>query len=241
VASAAHPAGQPVPPGTAFPAVPLLVLSGDLDSLTPPAQGAQAAALFPGAQQVLVRNSFHVTALGDLDQCASTIVQRFVSTLSAGDTSCATAVPAIRLVPAFARLASQLAPATATAGNQGTPDDLRAVVAALNAAGDALARWWVNYDGDGVGLRGGSFSYTQSGTVTKFKLQAMKWTEDVSVSGTLSRSFSGNDVMAQLTLVGANGAVGTLTARWPDRGSAAMAQIDGRIGGRKIAAKMVAP
>lgn len=241
VPSAAHPPGQPVPPGTVFPAVPVLVLSGDLDSLTPPAQGAQAAALFPGARQVVIRNTFHVTALGDLDHCASDLVRRFVGTLSAGDTSCADAVPAIRLVPAFARLAAQLAPAAATAGNQGTADDLRAVAAALNVAGDALARWWINHDGDGVGLRGGSFRYTQTGAVTQFTLDAMKWTDDVTVSGTLTRDFLGNSVTARLTLTGANGITGRLTARWPDRGSAALAQIEGRIGGRRIAATMVAP
>ena len=241
VPSAAHPPGQPVPPGTVFPAVPVLVLSGDLDSLTPPAQGAQAAALFPGARQVVVRNTFHVTALGDLDHCASDIVRRFVSTLSAGDTSCADAVPAIRLVPAFARLASQLAPATAAAGNQGTADDLRAVAAALSAAGDALARWWINYGGAGVGLRGGSFSYTRSGAATQFTLDAMKWTDDVTVSGTLVRSFRSNAVTARLTLTAANGITGSLTARWSDRGSAALAQIEGRIGGRRIAATMAAP
>ena len=241
VPSAAHPLGEPVPPGTVFPGVPVLVLSGDLDSLTPPAQGAQAAALFPGARQVVVRNTFHVTALGDLAYCASDLVQRFVSTLSAGDTSCADAVPAIRLVPAFARLVSQLALATAAASNQGTADDLRAVAATLNVAGDALARWWVNYDGDGVGLRCGGFSYTQSGAVTQFKLDAMKWSDDLSVSGTLARTFRSNAVTARLTLTAANGTTGQLTARWPDRGSAELARIDGRIGGRGIAATRVAP
>lgn len=214
VPSTAQPPGQPVPPGTVSPAVPVLALSGDLDSLTPPAQGAPAAARFSAAHQVVVRNSFHVTAHSDLDPCASDIVRRFVSTLSASDTSCADSVPAIRLVPAFARLASQLAPATA--GNQGTADDLRAVAAALNAAGDAIVSWWLN--DDGVGLRGGSFSDTPSGAVTQFKLDAMKWTTDMSVNGTPARNFPANEVRAQLTLAGANGMNGSFTARWPDRG-----------------------
>ena len=115
------------------------------------------------------------------------------------------------------------------------------MAAALSAAGDALARWWINYGGAGVGLRGGSFSYTLSGAVTQFTLDAMKWTDDVSVSGTLVRSFRSNAVTARLTLTAANGITGSLTARWSDRGSAALAQIEGRIGGRRIAATMAAP
>ncbi|MFY9511625.1 MAG: alpha/beta fold hydrolase, partial [Rubrivivax sp.] len=108
VPAAAFPPGQPVPPGTRFADVPVLVLSGELDSLTPPAQGAQAAALFPQARQVLLKNSFHVTALWDQDACASTLVRRFVQTLSPGDTACAAAVPAYALVPAFARRTAEM-------------------------------------------------------------------------------------------------------------------------------------
>jgi pimeloyl-ACP methyl ester carboxylesterase len=78
VPSLAHPPGQPVPPGTVFPSCPVLVLSGSLDSLTPAEQGEKTAALFPDARQILVANSFHVTALGEQDHCASEIVRRFV-------------------------------------------------------------------------------------------------------------------------------------------------------------------
>src|SRR5262249_49113700 len=46
VASTAHPAGEPVPPGTRFPDVPVLVLTGDLDTITTPAEGDEATRLF---------------------------------------------------------------------------------------------------------------------------------------------------------------------------------------------------
>jgi len=236
VPGAAHPPGEPVPPGTRFPDVPVLVLSGDLDSLTPPAQGAQAAALFPNARQVVVKNSFHVTALGDSDHCASQLVLNFVGTLAPGDTACAEQVPAYRLLPAFARRAAELQPAAPAPGNQGSAADLQTAAAALYAAGDALARWWVNYDGDGVGLRGGSFAYTTQGGLTRFTLAGLRWTEDVAVSGDVAWNIASGEVQVQLTLAG-----GRIEARWRDRVPDALARIAGTLNGRRIAATMPAP
>ena len=61
-----------------YPPVPVLVLSGELDSITTPAEGHLVAQQFPNAQQVVVRNSFHVTAMGDTDGCAQSLVRAFV-------------------------------------------------------------------------------------------------------------------------------------------------------------------
>ncbi len=44
---------------------PVLVLAGDLDTLTPPSEGEAAAALFPNSTFVSVANTGHVTALDD--------------------------------------------------------------------------------------------------------------------------------------------------------------------------------
>lgn len=234
VPSAAWPPAQPVPPGARFTAAPVLVLSGEFDSLTPPAQGAQAAALFADARQVLVRNAFHVTALGDLDGCASSLVRRFVLTLAVGDTGCADAVPPLRLLPRFARRAAELSPAEPGPGNEGTTTDLQRAAAALFAAGDALARWWVNSDGSGVGLRGGTFTWT-GGERTRFTLDGLRWTDDVAVSGRIDWAADGT-VQARLQLPG-----GWLDARWSGRDAGARATIEGRIAGRRIVARMPAP
>ena len=56
----------------------MLVLSGELDSITTPAEGALVTKQFPRAQQVIVDNSFHVTAAGDTDGCAETVLRAFV-------------------------------------------------------------------------------------------------------------------------------------------------------------------
>jgi len=242
VPSPLHPPGQPVPPGTVFPDVPVLVLSGGLDSLTPAQQGAEAAALFPNAQQIVVANSFHVTALGDLDDCASVIARRFVIDLAPGDTSCAHDIAEVRMVPKFARFMAELDPATAGAGNQGTPADLRAAAAAAYTAGDAVARWWVNYSGSGVGLRGGQFQYTYASSHgINFVLDNCRWVEDLAVSGTISwMQIKPGPIDAQVTFETPEGA-GALEITWDDREPQAQASIQGTIGGRKIVASMEAP
>ena len=73
-----NPAGPVRPPGGQYPRLPVLVLSGELDSITTAAEGAMVAAQFPNSVLVVVRNSFHVTAIGDTDACAVRILRAFV-------------------------------------------------------------------------------------------------------------------------------------------------------------------
>lgn len=241
VPSPAHPPGQPVPPGATFPSVPVLVLSGELDSLTPAQQGAQAAALFPHAQQIVFANSFHVTAMYDMDNCASVIAVNFFRDLRPGDTSCASQIAEVRMVPKFARSMIELDPATPGDGNQGTPADLRAAAAAALTAGDAVARWWVNYSGSDVCLRGGQFTIATAANTTTFNLNACQWVQDLPVSGTVDwYALPPGPVRAQLSFNTPAGA-GTLTISWYDLEPRAQATIQGAIGGRTIVASMQAP
>ncbi len=241
VPSLAHPPGEPVPPGVVFPSIPVLVLSGQLDSLTPAQQGAEAAALFPNAQQIVVANSFHVTAEGDLDDCASVIAVNFFRSLNPGDISCASQIAEVRMVPKFALSMYELDPAAPGEGNQGTRADLQAAAAAALTAGDAMARWWVNYTGADVGLRGGQFQYTDTGSHTSFTLANCQWVEDLAVSGTIEwNTIVPSPVVAQLTFDTPDGA-GTLTVSWYYSQPRAQAAIQGTIAGRKIAASMQAP
>lgn len=242
VPAAAYPPGEPVPPGTIFPGMPAIVLSGDLDSLTPAAQASAAAALFPDSQHIIFENSFHVTALADPYHCASNVVRTFVETLSPGDTSCASTIPEVRLVPQFALQSAALTPATALDGNQGTQTDLQVAAAAAYTAGDALARFWVNYSRSGVGLRGGTFAYQYRGATIEFQLNAMQWTEDVSVSGTISWNVTGTGAIQEdLTVTGPGSSSGTLTVTYQDWVPLSTATLTGTFGGRAIAATMYAP
>lgn len=240
--SPAHPPVSAIPPGAVFPAVPTLALSGELDTLTPAKQGAEAAALFPNARHIVFANSFHVDALGDEFDCASAIVRRFVETLQPGDTSCAAAIPEVRTVPRFATGFRQIPPAAPAAGNSGTEADLRASAAAVLTAGDAVARWWVNTSGFGVGLRGGQAQYALDGDTVRIQLTDSAWVNDLPVSGAITWTpfENGGLVTADLSFPSPSGTA-SLHAAWRDKVSHPAAALTGTIGGRAIAAAMPAP
>jgi pimeloyl-ACP methyl ester carboxylesterase len=240
IPSPAHPPGQPAGPNPNFTTAPVLVLSGEMDTTTPNGQGLEATALFSNAAHVLVFNSTHVTAVGDANGCASVLVLNLVQNLNPGNTSCASQIPEIRTVPNFAQAASQLAPATALSGNEGTSEDLQVAAAAVEAAGDAIARWWMNYSGTGVGLRGGTFQYTGN-NITSFTLTGYKFTNDVAVTGTMVWNFSSGQISANLSVTGLASESGNLQISWSGTQTHAQATIAGSIAGRHIAATMYAP
>jgi len=115
-------------------------VNGELDMLTTAAEGAIVTAQYPHGQQIVVANSFHVDAIYDYDDCAQKIVRRFVATLETGDTSCASTINPVRLVPLFVRHAADAIPATPGNGNTATSRELAFASAAVQTAGDALAR-----------------------------------------------------------------------------------------------------
>ena len=71
----------PVPPGATYPAVPTLVLNGELDNITTTPQARQVAAQFPGATFVETRNTVHISAISDRDHCAEPLVREFIRRL----------------------------------------------------------------------------------------------------------------------------------------------------------------
>ena len=245
VAPEAYPPAQPVLPDATFTDAPVLVLSGELDTITSPLSGEQTAAFFANSHYVQVANSLHVTALGDADNCASNIVRYFVENLEPGDTSCASEITEIRTVPEFVKAARSLKPARALGGNEATRGELKTVTAAALSVGDVLTRWWVNYDGDGVGLRGGTFNYTldeeREETIYQFELRALRWTEDVAVTGVVDWNTDTGDISAQLLVRGEGTEPGSLTLHWSDREPRATATVTGRIGGRGVHATLPAP
>ena len=225
-----------------FTAAPVLVFSGDMDTLTPAIQGSEAAAQYAHAQHVLVANTFHVSALGDEDDCAQALVRTFVGSLNPGDTSCAAEIAEARVFPKFALTAAEVAGATPLSGNEGTAGDLSVAAVAAYTVGDALDTWWVNYSGTGVGLRGGTFTYTSMGNLTLFSLDHMKWTNDVEVSGSFTWDYyKPGAVIAQLTLTGDSVTAGALQIQFNSREPLAQASITGQIDGRSIVATMYAP
>jgi pimeloyl-ACP methyl ester carboxylesterase len=239
---ASHPAGILTAGALTYSDVPTLVVSGDMDNMTPVADGAAAAANFPHGRQVVLLNSLHVNALPRArSQCGAKIVRHFVDRLEPGDVSCTKSVPEIRLVPQFARRARELDPAAAAAGNAAGTDQLRAVSAALLTAGDAMARAPEVAPGDGVGLRGGTFSATKSGDGYRLTLKNMRWTEDLAVSGTVDLPRYQGTAKAHLQLRAAQGWSGTLEAQWTEGTARARAQVHGQLDGQQVAAELPAP
>jgi pimeloyl-ACP methyl ester carboxylesterase len=244
VPSPAYPPDQPVPPGAKFTQAPVLVLNGDMDTLTPVLEGRASAQEYDHARQIITHNTFHVSAIGDEDNCAQALVRLFLADLDPGDTSCAAKIAEVRLVPKFATAASQLDPPTALPGNQGTATDLRVAAAAAYALGDVLDLYWANYSGSGVGLRGGTWNYVSdaSGSTSLFTMDQVRWTRDVAVSGQFTWNYyKPGAVNGQVSVAGPAGENGQLTVTFDSREPDAQATITGSIGGREIAATMYAP
>ncbi len=151
------------PPGAPYPAVPVLVLNGDLDVITPLSDAARATALFPRGHAGRRR----ATRSTSPRSRTSTAARPGSSAASCarsppGDTSCA--APARRAArrpalpaPRRGRAADGGAARRATASR---PLDRRAAWAAAQAVADALSRWWLISGSRGHGLRGGRFTAT---------------------------------------------------------------------------------
>ncbi len=228
----------PEPVGAVYPRVPTLVLNGDLDTLTTSAQAGEVARRFPRSTFVEVANSIHVTALYDHDACASGIYQRFVKTRRVGETACARRIPELRLVPSFASRLGDVRPAWAVAGNEATARGRRLAAVAAATAADVIARWWVNYDTTGIGLRGGIWSYDGDDPVV-FTLAGVELVPGVRVSGTVRWAYDG--AVTAETAVTAGSTTGTVTMRWTLAQRAARARLDGVVDGRRLHAAMLAP
>ena len=217
-----------LPPGHVYPNVPTLVLVGDLDSVTS-AQGARRVAnSFPNATFVEVSNMIHVSALADTNGCAAGIVQRFVRTLSAGNTSCALWYPEIHVVDSFPLHAAQLP----------GPAARRAALVAADTIGDVLARWETMGGSSGVGLRGGTFT-TSGDALRHWTLHGVRWVPDVAVSGTITLPAHSGALRATVTLTGGGVPNARLHLRWNTWASLARATVAGTVGGRAV--KVVVP
>ncbi len=148
----AHPDPPIVTPAPYAPRnLPVLVLSGDLDSLTTPFEGRQTARdMGPSARWILVHNDTHVNAMDDPVGCASGLVQRFIR-----DSGQAQADECLLRGQDAGGAGGRHVPADSARGHRGDrqagqPAGLaRCWLAAVGAAavGDAVWRW---YYGDGV-------------------------------------------------------------------------------------------
>jgi hypothetical protein len=182
---------------------------------------------FPNSQQVVVANSFHVTAVADTDHCAVRIVRAFVGDPAQGVTdrlrACAAEVPPIRTIGTFpVKVRASRVPAVAAA-----------------TIADVVDRWQNNYTGVGYGLRGGTYNYTGD-YVTVFKLKGYKLAANVAVSGKATWRRFANSMTVSLTIRG-SAATGHLRGHWDMRAGGARARLVGALNGHRIDTTIAAP
>jgi pimeloyl-ACP methyl ester carboxylesterase len=244
--------GQPIPPGAAFPALPVLVLSGELDTVTSPREGHATARLFPNSTFIETTNLIHESAIGDggvfvppngedLSRCIGPIVRRFiVSGGEVGDTGCVAHIRPIRTVPAFQADYTKVAPAVAVAGNAVGADGLVLASAVSETVGDAVARYYVTVSGHGAGLRGGSFDVASTSVGYRLTLHGAEWADGLAVSGVVDWNQVSGAIAGRVSFA-VSGHSGEMTIGWNDRETEAVASLGGMVDGAVLAATRVAP
>ncbi len=116
--------------------------------------------------------------------------------------------------------------------------DLTAVTVAAHTVADVQARWWSMLGYEGVGLRGGHFT-TTDGPLVHWRLDQVRWVEDIAVDGTMHWNRATGEITASVTLIGAHS--GRLTMSWNDWDTHATATVAGTIGGRPVSLTLPAP
>jgi pimeloyl-ACP methyl ester carboxylesterase len=188
-------------PAVKLPAsVPILIVGGDLDSLTPLADAPSfGPRLGANVEIVTLRNTVHVTSEGDnylVDgmRCARRVIRSFVR--GALDATCAASIPALHTA-AYPSTLAAAAPATLISGPDPGETARRVATVAAQAFADAtIRRVYSEGANRGPGLRGGTF--TASGQT--IKLRAVRFVSDATVSGT--GTFRAGAADATLTVAG---------------------------------------
>lgn len=240
------PEGFPLAP----PSLPVLVLAGDLDTATA-LGGAEAAVrqLGRSARLVVVPSSTHVVAQGDIVGCGSSIVRAFLRAperLDRLDVSCVDDFPEIRASGIFPlRLADQPLPEPA-AGNAAPREAQRLAALAVATAGDAIT-YPARKGQRRAGLRGGTISRAAGRRSRVLTLDAVRFAEDVAVSGTITLGKApAAPILARLVAVADDGREVQITATWRPLQPAAVATVTGWARGegegkRRLRVTMPAP
>ena len=192
-------------------------------------EGARrVAAHFPRSSTfVEIANVGHVTAIGDVQDCASRLAREFWGDLRPPDASCAsTAYAPVRLLWRFPRSLADVPPAWA--GDAGSDAARRAVQLAALTVADPTWRWISAFGTEGVGLRGGTWAY-EGDRVLDYQLDGLRLADDLAVSGIARWNRVTGAVRADLAVAGAVG--GTLSLRWDDDAPGALASARGTLGG----------
>jgi len=227
--------------------LPVLILSGTFDSLTPWLDGASLVASQMGKSARLVRfaNLTHVMLQDADDACPASVFQRFIadpSALRRINTSCAARVAPIHTVGSYPLHLAQAVPAHPSAGNQVGSAGLEAASVALACVGDEISRYPLLAGDTDLALRGGKVRFS-GGNKLKISFSDARWVSDAAMDGSAVWNQATGWVNASLTvhLTGVSAPL-SLTASW--RAFAEQNQpavLSGSLGGKKLAATAPAP
>ena len=177
-----------VPPNATYPDVPVLVVNGQLDTTTPPADAAAVAARFPRATMIEVPFGDHASAFGlwgPYSQCVRDLMRRFLTSFDTRDPGCS--AENYRALGTFPRVTRDVPPALGVGVRGG--QEGRLVAAAFGTAVDALARRnpYASLEAGLVeepGLRGGQIRFDD--TNGKVVLTGVRYVSDLAVTGHVS-------------------------------------------------------
>jgi hypothetical protein len=183
--------------------VPVLILNGGLDSLTPATGGAHIARqIGPSARAVRVPNTVHLVALDNPDPCGRRLVRSFIDQprlLHTMSVACTRSVPPIDAIGVYPRTIANAQP-----GKGHAPRLIRQLASvATAAAGDAAVRFHYIDGRHDQGLRGGLITYTRVGGTHNgwfAHLHRVRWTVDTTVTGRVRFPGNGLGGRAHLTI-----------------------------------------
>jgi hypothetical protein len=218
--------------------IPILVLGGDLDSLTPLADAKKfAPALGRSVRVVTLANTVHVTSEGDTNlfagaTCARQIIRGFVGApkrLAQLDTRCASAIPPVHTPGSYPRTLADAPEALVLTGPDPGERAKRAVTVAAGALADASIRFFYAGTHRSPGLRGGSFTATPGKRgEADFQFQGVRFVSDATVDGNGTWQTGGNGRFHGELVVRQPGApLVRVTVDWNQRVSTALATVGG--------------
>ena len=227
--------------------LPVLILSGTFDSLTPWLNGASLVASQMGRSARLVRfaNLTHVMLQDANDACPASIFQKFISdpaSLKRINTSCAGQVAPIHTVGGYPLRLAEAVPAQASRGNAAGRTALQAASVALACVGDEISRFPLLSGDTDLALRGGKVTFS-GGNKLKVSFSDARWVGDATMDGTAVWNQATGWVNADLTvhITGVTAPL-SLTASWRVFGEQDQrAVITGSLGGKRLAATAPAP
>ena len=213
--------------------IPMLIVGGDLDSLTPLSDAKVFGPTLARRTRVItLRNSTHVTSedytpLTVGADCAQRLIRAYVrapAKLASLDARCARRIPPVHTPGAYPLRLSDALPAALSGGADPGLQARRAATVAANALADATIRRFYSGAASGPGLRGGSFT-ARGDEPTRFRLRGVRFVRDALVRGRGSWRLSDGAVRGTLVVVLENDDEVRVRVSWSQRSRLARATI----------------